>query len=257
MKQPKFSLEGEVAVVTGAARGIGQAIAWGLAGAGADVAVDDILVDGLKETAKGIEERGRRSLIIEADISTNEGRDKIVKDTLAKFGRIDILVNDAARPPAYKTVLETEEAECYNIMDINLKGLFLLAKAVAREAMIPQKKGSIVNIASITANRPVLGQGAYAVGKAGVPMVTQVLASEWAEHGIRVNAISPRLVKTKMAESIWSDPEKLKMREKMIALGRIALPEDIVGPVIFFASQGSAYVTGQTLIVDGGIGINP
>jgi len=252
MKQPSFSLEGEVAVVTGAARGIGQAIAWGLAGAGADVAVDDILLEGLKETARGIEERGRRSLIIEADVSSREGRDKIVRDTLAKFGRIDILVNDAARPPAYKTVFETEEAEWDNIMDINLKGLFYLSRAVAKEAMAPQKKGCIINIASITAYRPVWGQGAYAVGKAGVPMATQVMASEWAQYGIRVNAIAPRLVKTKMAESIWG-----KEREKMIALGRISLPEDMVGPVIFFASQGSNFVTGQTLIVDGGTGISP
>ena len=257
MKQPDFSLEGEVAIVTGAARGIGQAIAWGLAGAGADVAIDDILPDGLKETAKGIEERGKKCLIIEADVSTNKGRDKIVKNTLAKFGRIDILVNNAARPPVFKTMLETEEAEWDNIMDINLKGLLYLSKLVAKEAMIPQKKGAIVNVASIVAYRPVWGQGAYAIGKAGVPMATQVMASEWAQYGIRVNAIAPRLVKTKMAESIWSDPELLKSREKMIALGRISLPEDMVGPIIFFASQASGFVNGQTLIVDGGIGINP
>lgn len=253
MKQPSFSLAGEVALVTGAARGIGQAIARGLAGAGADVAISDINAAGLEETAKEIKKIGKNSLAIEADVSTRKGRDKMVKETLAHFSRIDILVNDAALPPLWGPVIETDEEGWDRIMNTNLKGLFFLCVAVAKEVMIPQKRGNIINLASIASFKPAWGQGAYGFSKAAVLMVTQILASEWAKYGIRVNAIAPRLVKTKMTEIIWSDPEKLKKRLENIALGRIAYPEDMVGAVIYFASQASEYVTGQTLLLDGGI----
>ncbi len=255
MKQPSFSLEGELALVTGAARGIGQAIALGLAGAGADVAINDISGTGLEETAEELKKIGKNPLVIEADVSTWEGRGQIVKKTLTQFGRIDILINDAALPPLWTPVIETDEAGWDRIMNTDLKGLFFLSVAVAKEAMIPQKKGNIVNLASIASFKPAWGQGAYSFAKAGVWMLTQILASEWAKYGIRVNAIAPRLVKTKMTEIVWSDPEKLKSRVQTIALGRIAYPEDMVGAVIYFASQASEYVTGQTLLLDGGIGI--
>ncbi len=254
MKQPSFSLDGEVALVTGAARGIGQAIAWGLAGAGADIAIIDVNAEGLKKTAKELEKMGKAPLPIEADVSTWEGREKIVKETLSRFGRIDILVNNAAVPPTWGPVIETDEESWDRIFNTNLKGLFFLCVAVAKEAMIPQKKGNIVNLASIASFKPAWGQGAYSFAKAGVWMLTQILASEWAKYGIRVNAIAPRLVKTKMTEIIWTNPEKLKRRVDSIALGRIANPEDMVGAVIYFASQASEYVTGQTLLLDGGIG---
>jgi len=254
MKQPSFSLKGEVALVTGAARGIGQAIAWGLAGAGADVAIDDVITTGLEETSQGVKKIGKECLIIKADVSTKEGRDKIVKETM--FGRIDILVNDAAQPPLWTPVIETDEESWDRIMNTNLKGLYFLCVAVAEAAMIPQKKGNIVNLASIASFRAVWGQGAYGFSKAAVLMVTQILASEWAKYGIRVNAIAPRLVQTKMTEIVWSDPERLKNRISNIALGRIAQPEDMVGAVIYFASQASEYVTGQTLLLDGGINLS-
>ena len=255
MKQPSFSLEGEVALVTGAGRGIGQAIAWGLAGAGADVAISDINSAGFEETTKEIDKIGRKSLTIEADVSTPEGRDKMVKETLAKFGRIDILVNNAAVPPPWVPVIDTDEATWDRIMNIDLKGLFYLCVAVAKEAMIPQKKGNIVNLTSIAALRPTWGQGVYGFAKAGVLMLTQTLASEWAKHGIRVNAIAPRLIATKMTEALRKDPEKMKSRLSNIALGRIGYPEDMVGAVIYFASQASEYVTGQNLLLDVGIGL--
>ena len=253
MNKSGLSLEGRVALVTGAARGIGQAIALELARFGADVAIDDILVDGLQETAGKINEIGGSSLVIEADVSTWEGRDKIVKEALARFGRIDILVNDAALPPLRAPVLETDEEGWDSIMGTNLKGLFFLSLAVAREAMIPQRKGNIVNLASLASFQPLWGQGVYCISKAGVAMVTQVLASEWAEYGIRVNAVAPKLVKSKMSERVWTDPERLRSWEQSIALGRIAVPEDIVGAVIYFASDASAFVTGQTLLLNGGI----
>jgi len=253
MNQSSFSLAGEVALVTGAARGIGQAIALGLAGCGADVALDDILVDGLEETAQKVRKLGRNSLTIEADLRTLEGRDKIVKEALTRFGKVDILVNDAALPPLRAPALETDETGWDNIMDTNLKGLFFLSLAVAKEAMIPQKRGKIINIASIAGFQPLWGQGVYCISKAGVIMVTQVLASEWAEYGIRVNAIAPKMVRTKMSERVWTNPERLRNWEQSIALGRIAVPEDIVGAVIYFASDASAYATGQTLLLNGGI----
>jgi len=119
--------------------------------------------------------------------------------------------------------------------------------------MIPQKRGKIINIASIAGFQPLWGQGVYCISKAGVIMVTQVLASEWAEYGIRVNAIAPKMVRTKMSERVWTSPERLRNWEQSIALGRIAVPEDIVGAVIYFASDASAYATGQTLLLNGGI----
>jgi len=255
MKQPSFSLEGEVAMVTGAARGIGQAIAWGLAGAGADVVITDINGAGCEETSGEVKKLGRKSLIIEADVGTREGRDKMGKGALAQFGRIDILVNNAAVPPPWVPVIETDEETWDRIMNIDLKGLFYLCVAVAKEAMIPQKKGNIINLASIASLKPTWGQGVYGFAKAGVWMVTQTLASEWAKYGIRVNAIAPRLIKTKMTEILQGDPEKMKSRLSNIALGRIGYPEDMVGAVIYFASQASEYVTGQTLLLDGGIGL--
>lgn len=255
MEQPVFSLEGEVALVTGAAGGIGQAIAWGLARSGAQVTITDIDAVGIKETAKVVKGAATDVLSIEADLSTSNGRNRIVKETLTKFGRIDILVNSAGKPWLRGLAIETDEKGWDEIMDINLKGLFFLSIAVVKEAMIPQNKGSIINLASIASFRPLRIQGIYCVSKAGVAMVTQVLASELAKYGIRVNAIAPRLVKTKMTEHAWFDPEVLKERLKAIALGRIAVPEDMVGAVIYFASKASSYVTGQTLLIDGGIGI--
>lgn len=255
MNQPSFSLEGKVSLITGGARGIGQAIALGLANAGADITIGDISAAEMRDTIKEIEKVGGKSLGIETDVGTQAGRDRLVKETMAQFGRIDILVNNAALGPSWGPVIEVGEEEWGRLMDLNLKSCFFLSQAVAKEAMIPQKRGNIVNLASLNSFRPTKGSGVYAISKAGVWMLTQVLASEWAQYGIRVNAIAPRLVQTKMIEALLTDPEALKLRLRMNAQGRIAQPEEMVGAVIYLASDASSYVTGHTILLTGGIGI--
>jgi 2-deoxy-D-gluconate 3-dehydrogenase len=256
MRQSDFSLAGRVALVTGAASGIGQAIALGMAGAGADVALDDIDGEGLKETAAGIDEVGRESLSIVADVGTSGGRKKMVEAATSEFGRIDILVNSAADAPQFTPAYETNEEDWDRTMNAGLKGLFFLSLAVARAAMIPAGKGVIINISSNSAYQPVPLHAAYGIMKAGVNMTTQVLASELAPHGIRVNGIAPRLVKnTRMVREHWEDPERLKRAEAKAALGYVPVPDDLAGVAVFLASDASSYYTGQTMLYDGGMNI--
>lgn len=256
MGESIFSLEGQAALITGAASGIGRAIALGLARAGVDVALDDIDGTDLPEATREIDQIGRKSLSIVADAGTTEGREKMVRETLGKFGRIDILVNSAADAPQFTSAIETTEEGWDKTLNAGLKGLYFLSLAVAKAAMIPQKKGSIINISSNSAYYPVPLHATYSIMKAGVNMTTQVLASELAQYGIRVNGIAPRLVKyTKMVKEHWSDPERLKRAEQKSALGRVLVPDDFVGIAIFLASDASSYYTGQTMLYDGGINI--
>jgi len=256
MEQATFSFKGQVALVTGASSGIGQAIAQGMARAGADVALDDIDGEGLKETASKIAETGRKSLSIVADVGTTQGRQKMVQETMNQFGRIDILVNSAADPPQFTSAIETTEGGWDKTLNAGLKGLYFLSLAVAKAAMIPQKKGNIINISSNSAYQPVAFHATYCIMKAGVNMATQVLASELAQYGIRVNGIAPRLVKyTKMVKEHWSDPERLKRAEQKAALGWVPVPDDLVGVALFLASDASSYYTGQTMLYDGGFAI--
>ena len=256
MNQSAFSLEGKVALITGAASGIGQAIAWGMSRAGALVALDDIDENGLKETSGKIDETGRKSLSIVAHVGTTEGREKMVAATVNAFGRIDILVNSAADAPQFTTALDTTEEGWDRTLNAGLKGLFFLSLAVAQTAMIKQEKGAIINISSNSAYYPAPLHAAYGIMKAGVNMATQVLASELAQYKIRVNGIAPRLVKyTKMVKEHWADPERLKRAEQKAALGYVPVPDDLVGAAIFLASDASSYYTGQTMLYDGGINI--
>jgi len=248
------SLLGKVAVVTGGRRGIGKAIARALAEAGADVALGDRVVDDgeLNAVSEEVKKLGRRSLAVQADITQKADVDNLVQKTMAEFGAIDILVNNAAmniRAP----LLELNEDGWDKVIDTDLKGYYLCSQAVGK-IMVGQKRGNIINIASTAAMYTAPEMGAYCVAKAGVVMLTRILAVELAQYNIRVNAVAPSLVKTKFSQPLWSDPETLKQIESEIPMGRLAEPSDIVGSVLFLASDASAYITGHTIVVDGGSG---
>jgi len=247
-----LSLAGKAAIVTGGRRGIGRAIALALAEVGADVALGDRVVDDgkLDAVAEEVKKRGRRALAVQADITQKADVDNLVQKTLADFGAVDILVNNAAmniRAP----LLELQEEGWDRVIDTDLKGCYLCSQAAGR-VMVKQKGGNIINIASTAAMDTAPEMGAYCIAKAGVVMLTRILAIELAQYNIRVNAVAPSLVKTRFSQPLWSNAKTLKEIEAGIPLGRLAEPGDIVGSVLFLASDASAYITGHTIVVDGG-----
>jgi NAD(P)-dependent dehydrogenase (short-subunit alcohol dehydrogenase family) len=247
-----YSLSGKVAVVTGGRRGIGKAIALALAGAGADIALGDRTVDDgqLEAAAAEIKKLGRRSLAVKADITSKAEVDNFIQKVADELGAVDILVNNAAtnvRAP----LLELGEDGWDRVINTDLKGCYLCAQAAGR-IMVSQKRGNIINIASTAALKAAPQMGAYCIAKAGVVMLTKVLAVELGQYNIRVNAVAPYIVKTKFSQPLWSEPEALKQIEAEIPVGRLAETGDIVGAVLFLAADASSYITGQTVIVDGG-----
>ena len=252
MNDSSFSLEGRVALVTGSRRGIGKAIALAFAEAGADVAVCDLVIDSgeLGEVAKGVESLGRRALALQIDTGEKKIVDSVVQAVVDRFGFIDILVNNAAivlRTP----LIELGEEDWQKMIDVDLKGYFLCSQAVGRR-MIERKKGTIINIASSMGMKAGQNRGAYSIAKAGVIMMTRVFALELAKFNIRVNAISPHIIKTDFSRPVWSDPEALKGILAEVPLACAGEPNDIARPAVFLASSASKYITGHTLAVDGG-----
>ena len=250
---PGFSLEGKVAIVTGGRRGIGRAIALAFAQAGADIVVcDRVVEDGeIEAVAEEIRRLGRRSLAVQADITQKSDVDNLVQRVVDEFSAVDILVNSAAmniRAP----LLELREDGWDRIINTDLKGYYLCSQVVGKR-MVDQKRGNIINMASTAAMKAAPEMGAYCIAKAGVVMLTRVLALELAKYNIRVNAIAPSIVKTKFSQPLWSDPDTLKQIEAEIPLGRLAETGDIIGSALFLASDASSYITGHTIIVDGGL----
>jgi len=244
-------LKDDVAIVTGAAQGIGRAIALALAEEGAHVVIADLQEAKAAETASEIREMGRRSLSFEVDVIELEAVAKMVDETFKEFGSIDILVNNAgiSMPTPF---FETTEADWDRIIDINLKAVFF-ASQVASEAMKKEGSGKIVNVTSTSAFVAGRQEIPYAVSKAGVRMLTAALSAELAPYHINVNAIAPGLIKTPMTEKYFPSPEALHARvESKVPMGRAGTPEDLVGAVVFLCSHQADYVTGHTLIVDGG-----
>ncbi len=248
----RFSLEGKVALVTGGSRGIGQATAVGFAKAGANVAVASRKLEDLEKVAAEIKSLGRKSLAVAAHIARMEEIKGLVDRVMAEFGRIDILVNNAGASVVYTSALDVEERAWDTIMNLNLKGLYFLSQAVAK-VMKEHDGGRIINVASIDGFVPEANIGVYAISKAGVLMATKSMARELAQYNIRVNAVAPGLIHTRMLDSHWVvAPEDKPEILKKVPLGRIAEPNEIVGAMIYLASDASSYVTGQTYVVDGG-----
>lgn len=247
-----FDLNGKVALVVGGHGGIGKAIALGLADAGADVAVASRNLEALESVAKEIQDKGRKSIAVAADItnekSVNEMTDKVVKT----FGHIDILVNSAGlaiRKPADTFPID----EWQKVMDINTRGTFLCCQAVGR-VMLKQKSGRIINVSSVRGRYGLpAGYAAYCPSKGAVDALTRTLACEWAKSNVLVNAVAPTIVETDLTKSALADPAYAKQMKDRIPMGRWAMPEDIVGAVIFFAAEASSFVTGQILYIDGGV----
>ncbi|MFC1950539.1 SDR family NAD(P)-dependent oxidoreductase [Chloroflexota bacterium] len=250
MSMPTLSLEGKVAVVTGGGTGMGRGIALVFAEAGADVAVASRRLPVLEKVAEEIKALGSRALAVRTDVSKKADVDNMVKRVMEKFGTIDILVNDAGIIYE-RTLIDTKEDEWDKTLEINLKGCQLCSQAVGR-IMVKQKRGNIINITSSDAHAPEPLVSAYAVSKAGLVMFTRILAKELAGYNIRVNSISPGWVKTPMSDEFFKDPVYLKEAEDKIPMGRVGEPEDIADVALFLASDLARYVTGATILVDGG-----
>lgn len=245
-----FSLQGKVALITGASRGIGRAVAIGLAQAGADLAIASRKLPDLEKAADEIRKTGRKCLPIAAHIGRIEEINHLVKGVQEEYGKIDILINNAATNPTMAPALDVEERAWDSVMNLNLKGLFFLSQAVARN-MKEKGGGKIINIASIAGISPDI-LPIYSISKAGVIMATKVMAQQWAQYNIRANVVAPGMTKTGFSQPLWSNPDILNAVTSRNPMGRIADPEEMVGAIIFLASDASSYVTGQVLAVDGG-----
>lgn len=245
--------QAKIALVTGASRGIGRAIAIGMAARGFDVAINDIerQKDALQEVAQEIQATGRRALTVYADVSNKADVEAMVKKTADAFGRIDSIVNNAGILIA-SDVEHLKEEHWDSVLDVNAKGTFLVVQAVL-PYMKQQKYGRIVNIASIGGKHGAPEQAHYSASKAAVMGFTRVLAQEVGTHGITANCICPGIILTDMGRVNLDDGAVRQSWQEKTAMRRIGDPEDVVGPVAFLASDDSAFVTGQSLNVDGGI----
>jgi 2-deoxy-D-gluconate 3-dehydrogenase len=245
-----FELDGRVAVVTGASQGIGRETALGYATFGADIVAVDINGEALDSLRKEIEALGRKFLPITADLRIAADRDRIVEQTLARFGKIDILANIAG-VLLHKQATDIDESEWDFVMDVNLKAVFFFCQAVGK-VMLKQQYGRIVNISSTFGIVGFPGRVPYAASKAGVSNLTKTLALEWSGAGINVNAIAPGPIATPGRVDFFAKPEVHANLMSKLAIQRIGLASDIVGPAIFLSSKAASFVTGATLLVDGG-----
>ncbi|MBI4304220.1 MAG: SDR family oxidoreductase [Chloroflexi bacterium] len=246
----KMSLKGKVALVTGGSRGIGRATALAFADAGANVVVASRKLPDLEEVAKELKTKGVKSMAVAAHVAKPEELKNLVDKVKAEFGRIDVLFNNAGTNPYMGPLLNAEEWAWDVTMNVNLKAPFILGQLVAK-VMKEQGGGAIINTASVAGLRPG-SLNIYSVTKAGLIMLTQLMAKEWGQYGIRVNAIAPGVIKTRLSEALWKDPEKGEKAAHDTALGRLGEVEEVASVVLFLASDASRYVTGDTIIIDGG-----
>ena len=241
--------EGKIAVVTGAARGIGQAIAYNLAARGADIVLGDIKAEWLSESAEGVKKLGRKVWCFELDVTNATAVQNTFNDIAAETGRIDILVNNAGITKD-GLLMRMSEEDWDAVLTVNLKGTFACTKAVSR-IMMKQRSGSIINIASVVGLMGNAGQANYAASKGGVIAFTKSVAKEFASRNIRANAVAPGFISSKMTDAL-SDEVRQKMLEA-IPLSSFGTPEDVANAVAFLASDQSSYITGQVISVNGGM----
>ena len=248
---PRFDLNGDVALVTGAARGLGRAIALALAHAGADVALGLRDVKTGSELAKEIQAIGRRVLPLQMDMTRLDEINRAVNDVAAHFGRLDILVNNAGLSP--ENLAENVREEDFDVtLQVNLKGTFFASQAAGR-VMIRQKRGCIVNMSSQAGFVALPTESVYCMTKAAIAHLTKCLAVEWGKYNIRVNAVAPTFIRTPGTESVLADPAfRNNIVERIAALHRIGEPMEVAGSVVFLASPSASLITGHTLLIDGG-----
>lgn len=250
MKQKLFDLSGQVALVTGASRGLGKAISMALAGAGADLALHARKLDELKAVQAIIETQGRRAEVFCTDVLDKARIDANVTATLETFGHIDILLNNAG-VNVRKPVLELAVEEWDLVINTNLRGYFLMAQAVVPH-MLSRGRGKVINMASILGQVGLPHQLAYASSKGGIVQLTKVMALEWAQQGVQVNAIAPTYFETPLVAQLRNDPETYQFIVDRTPMGRWGQPEELAGIAIFLASRASDFITGQTIFIDGG-----
>jgi NAD(P)-dependent dehydrogenase (short-subunit alcohol dehydrogenase family) len=246
-----LSLEGKIALITGGSRGIGKAIAMTFADAGADIVIASRKMPDLEKVAEEIKAMGRNTLCVPTHAKKIEDLENLVNQAVETFGRIDVLVNNAATNPAMGPIVDTEESVYDHIIDTNLKGYFMMSKLVGK-IMREQKSGNIINVSSAGGVSPAEGLGPYCISKAAINMLTKQMALEMGPFNVRVNAIAPRIVKTDFSKALWTN-EKLMEREfKFTPLKCVATPEEIAQTALYLASTATNYMTGHILVVNGG-----
>jgi NAD(P)-dependent dehydrogenase (short-subunit alcohol dehydrogenase family) len=251
MNNPLFDLTGKVAIVTGTSRGLGQYFARALAGAGADLVLTSRNLETLKPFQEEIQALGRNALPLSLDVRDEQSIQKMVDAAVARYNRIDILVNNAGcnvRKPA----LEVSWDDWNKVLDTNLRGTFFVSQAIARH-MIPRKYGRIINIGSVTCVAGYAGLAPYGASRGGVKQLTMSLADDWGVHGITVNCLAPGWFKTAQNAVMYENHEWVDYLCDRIPLKRPGQPNDLDGAIVFLASDASAYMTAQTLLIDGGI----
>ena len=248
-----FELKNKVAIITGARRGMGRTHALALAKAKARIVVSDISQEDCEKVVEEIKKQGGEAMAVKCDVSKKEEVDEMVKKTMQKFGKIDILVNNAGIAD-FKPFLELSEGDWDKTLDINLKGYFLCAQAAAKE-MVKQKSGIIINITSVAMGQVGIGFPNivhYCASKGGIVGMTEALAVELAPYNIRINAIAPGLIETPMIESVKQDSKTMEGMLARVPMRRIGKPEEVSNLVLFLASDESSYMTGSTVVIDGG-----
>ena len=247
----KFEIKGKVALITGASKGIGAAISSALAEQGAKVVISSRKKEGIDETVNSLTAASLNAHGIVCDVGDEAQLKMLVEETIAHFGGIDILVNNAATNPVYGPIDQADGGVFDKIMNINLRACFLLSN-LCRPYMVERGGGSIINISSVEGIKPSAGLGLYSISKAGLIMLTKTQAKEWGQQGIRSNVICPGLIKTKFSKALWSNEKNLVRFTKHLALNRMAKPDEIAGLALFLASDASSYCTGSTFTADGG-----
>ena len=245
-----FDLSGRVALVTGGTSGLGLGMAEALSHAGATIAIAGLDDEGAGAAVETLREGGAEAMLVTADVAVAEDVERMTSDVVQALGGIDILVCSAGIRQ-HEPLLETEEAEIDRLMDVNVKGTLFCNKTVGRH-MIERRRGAIINISSQGSFAALPGRSVYCAGKAAVNQLTRVLAADWASHGVRVNAIAPGLCITPMTEEVCRDEARIERLVARIPAGRLGVPDDLAGAVIFLASDAARYVIGHVLIVDGG-----
>ncbi|MSR56604.1 MAG: glucose 1-dehydrogenase [Planctomycetaceae bacterium] len=251
MDDDLFSVSGQIVLVSGGSRGIGKALAAGFAARGAQVVITGREAPTLEQTAREISTGEKPVQSVVCDVAEVGEIKQLVKTVVDRFGRIDTLVNVAGVNKRKKA--ETFTPDEYDfILDINLRGLFFLSQETGKQ-MLSQKQGAIINIDSLNTYSPLKGVLPYAMSKAGVSMLTRGLAAEWGPHGIRVNGLAPGFILTDLTNKLWSSPTMQAWNKSVCPLQRLGQVDDLVGTAIYLASKASAFMTGQTLYVDGGM----
>jgi len=246
-----LSQKGKVVLVTGGSRGIGKACALAFADAGADIVISSRKPEALAEVAREVETKSVRCLYVPAHLKKTEDLKSLVDKILTEFGRIDVLINNAATNPGMAAIVDTEDDMFDHIIDTNLKGYFRLSKIVGK-LMQKQQSGHIINISSAGGVSPAEGLGPYCISKAGINMLTKQMAMELGPSNVHVNAIAPRIVKTGFSKALWSNEKLMEAEYKNTPLKCVATPEEIAQSALYLASPASSYMTGHILVLNGG-----